>query len=69
MTPSRRGETGCVILIAVIGFGTTSQLQRFHDRKLACDERSVAQSHSNQYQSGGSAIDRDRPDTYNWKYE
>jgi len=38
-----------LILIAVIVFETTSQIQRFHDLKLECDERSVAQSHSNQY--------------------
>jgi len=39
-----------LILIAVIVLETTSQIQRFHDLKLECDERSVVQSHSNQYQ-------------------
>jgi len=39
-----------LILIAVIGFGTTSQLRRFHDLQLACDERSAGKSHSNQYE-------------------
>jgi len=38
-----------IILIAVIVFGTASQLRRFHDLKLECEERSVAKSHSNQY--------------------
>jgi len=39
----------------VIGFGTTSQLRRFHDLKLACDERSAVQSHSNQHRSSDTA--------------
>jgi len=34
----------------VIRFGTTSQLRRFHDLQLECDERSAGKSHSNQYQ-------------------